>query len=95
MPYSIQKSGEGNGHPLQYAFLENPTDRGTWQVTVHGVTRVGHDLVTKPPPYTKESEGPGIRMGGVSEDSSMQCPSSWGPGSEGPWPGPRLVSCRQ
>jgi len=25
-----------------------PMDRGTWQATVHGVTRVGHDLVTKP-----------------------------------------------
>ena len=25
-------------------------DRGAWQVTVHGVERVGHDLVTKPPP---------------------------------------------
>ena len=25
-------------------------DRGTWWATVHGVTRVGHDLVTKPPP---------------------------------------------
>ena len=25
-------------------------DRGAWQDTVHGVTRVGHDLVTKPPP---------------------------------------------
>ena len=24
-------------------------DRGAWQVTVHGVTRVGHDLMTKPP----------------------------------------------
>ena len=24
-------------------------DRGAWQATVHGVTRVGHDLVTKPP----------------------------------------------
>ena len=23
-------------------------DRGAWQVTVHGVTRVRHDLVTKP-----------------------------------------------
>ena len=27
-----------------------PTDKGAWQATVHGVTRVGHDLVTKPPP---------------------------------------------
>ena len=42
--------GEGNGNPLQYSWLENPMDRGAWQVTVHGVTRVGHDLVTKPPP---------------------------------------------
>ena len=25
-------------------------DRGAWQDTVHGVTRVGHDLATKPPP---------------------------------------------
>ena len=24
-------------------------ERGTWQATVHGVARVGHDLVTKPP----------------------------------------------
>ena len=23
-------------------------DRGAWQATVHGVTRVGQDLVTKP-----------------------------------------------
>jgi len=27
-----------------------PVDRGAWQATVHGVTRVGHDLATKPPP---------------------------------------------
>ena len=26
--------------------------RGAWQATVHGVTRVRHDLVTKPPPTT-------------------------------------------
>ena len=25
-------------------------DRGTWWATVHWVTRVGHNLVTKPPP---------------------------------------------
>ena len=24
--------------------------RGAWQATVHGVTSVGHNLVTKPPP---------------------------------------------
>ena len=42
--------GEGNGKPLQYSCLENPMGREAWQATVHGVTRVGHDLVTKPPP---------------------------------------------
>ena len=40
--------GEGNGTPLQYSCLENPTDRGAWQATVHGVARVRHDLATKP-----------------------------------------------
>ena len=42
--------GEGNGKPLQYSCLGNPMDRGAWCATVHGVTRVRHDLVTKPPP---------------------------------------------
>ena len=43
--------GEGNGTLLQYSCLENPMDRGAWQVTVHGVARVGHDIVTKPPQW--------------------------------------------
>ena len=29
--------GEGNGCPLQYSCLENPTDGGAWWATVHGV----------------------------------------------------------
>ena len=41
--------GEGNGNPLHYSCLGNPLDRGAWWATVHGVTRAGHDLVTKPP----------------------------------------------
>ena len=47
--------GEGNGNPLQYACQENPMDRGAWQATVHGVSRVGHNLATEPPFSTKES----------------------------------------
>ena len=31
--------GEGNGNPLQYSCLGNPTDRGAWQATVHGITK--------------------------------------------------------
>ena len=42
--------GEGDGNPLQYSCLGHPMDRGAWQATVHRVTRVGHILVTKPPP---------------------------------------------
>ena len=29
----------GNGNPLLYSCLENSTDRGAWQVTVHGVAK--------------------------------------------------------
>ena len=52
-----RSDGEGNGNPLQYSCLENPTDRGWW-ATVHGVARVRHDLATKQPPrppYRSES----------------------------------------
>ena len=37
IPGSRKSSGEENGNPLQYSCLENPTDRGTWQATVHVV----------------------------------------------------------
>ena len=30
--------GDGNGNPLQYSCLENPTDRGAWQAPVSRVT---------------------------------------------------------
>ena len=49
IPRSRRSPGEGNGNPFQYSFLENPMDRGAWGATVHGVAKVGHDLVTKPP----------------------------------------------
>ena len=47
IPRSGRFHGEGNGNPLQYSWLENPMDRGAWQATVHGVSRVRHDLATK------------------------------------------------
>ena len=46
IPGSGRSLGEGNGNPLQYSCLENPMDRGAWQATVHGVARVGYNLVT-------------------------------------------------
>ena len=50
IPGFERSPGEGNGNPLQYSCLENPMDRGAWRTIVHVVTRVRHDLVTKPPP---------------------------------------------
>ena len=34
IPASGRSSGEGNGNPLHYSCLENPTDAGAWQATV-------------------------------------------------------------
>ena len=48
IPGPGRSPGEGNGNPLQYSCLENPTDPGAWQSI--RVARVGHDLATKPPP---------------------------------------------
>ena len=39
MPWLGRSPGEGNGNPLQYSCLENPTDRGAWWAIVHGVTK--------------------------------------------------------
>ena len=38
IPGSGKFSGKGNGNPLQYSFLGNPTDRGAWWATAHRVT---------------------------------------------------------
>ena len=32
-------SGEGNGTPLQYSYLESPMDGGAWWAAVHGVAK--------------------------------------------------------
>ena len=31
--------GGGHGNPLQWSYLGNPMDRGTWQDTLHGVAK--------------------------------------------------------
>ena len=31
--------GVGNGHPLKYSCLGNPTNRGDWWAAVHGVEK--------------------------------------------------------
>ena len=39
IPRSGRSPGEGNGNRLQHSFLGNPTDRGAWQASAHGVTK--------------------------------------------------------
>ena len=39
MPGSGRSPGEGNGNPLQYSCLENPTDREAWWAAIHGVAK--------------------------------------------------------
>ena len=34
-----RSSGEGNGNPLQYSYLENPLERGVGQATVQGIAK--------------------------------------------------------
>ena len=50
IPGSGRSPGEGNGTPLQYSCLENPTDGGAWWAVVHGVakswTRLSHFTLT-------------------------------------------------
>ena len=38
-PWAGKIPREGNGNPLQYSCLDNPTDGGAWWATVHGVAK--------------------------------------------------------
>ena len=49
IPGSGRSPGIGDDNPLQYSCLENPMDRGTWRVTVHGVTKSQTSLSTSTP----------------------------------------------
>ena len=46
---SVLSTKEENGNPLQCSCLGYSMDRGAWQATVPGITRVRQDWVTKPP----------------------------------------------
>ena len=37
--FSLSRSGEGNGNPLQCSCLENPRDGGAWWAAVCGVAQ--------------------------------------------------------
>ena len=42
IPGSGKSSGGGYGNQLQDSLLENPMDRGAWQIRVHREQRVTH-----------------------------------------------------
>ena len=44
VPGSGGSPGEGNGNPLQYSGLENPTDREAWWLQFRDLKRVGTQL---------------------------------------------------
>ena len=39
IPGSGRSPGGGHGNTLQYSCLDNPMDKGAWQVTVHRITK--------------------------------------------------------
>ena len=54
-PWVGRFPGEGHGNPLQYSCLENPPDRGAWQVTVHRVAQSWTQLKPLSAPGTDET----------------------------------------
>ena len=66
IPRSGRSPGEGKGNPLQYSCLGNPMGREALEATVHGVTRVGHDLTTNPPPPRWGQREGGIGRSGLA-----------------------------
>ena len=44
IPGGRRYPGEGNGNPFQYFCLGNPTDRGAWRATFHGVAKIQTQL---------------------------------------------------
>ena len=76
IPGSRRSRGEGKGYPLLCSGLENSMD-----CIVHGVPRVKHDLVPKPPPQLiAEDMNLKPRSVGLSNLASLLCMllfSSW------------------
>ena len=46
IPGSERSPREGHGNPVQSSCPENPTDRGAWWATVHGVAKSQNDWAT-------------------------------------------------
>ena len=65
--------GGGNGHTLQYSFLENPMDRGAWRATVHGVAQSQTQLkqVSTRPAWSRAAAMAGLGQSSVDMQPSL------------------------
>ena len=72
--------GEGNGSPLQYPCLGNPTDRGAWWATVHAVTegwaRLSGSTTTRRRPPGFGGSLPGQFRSLTTRPSNAPCPAA-------------------
>ena len=75
IPRSERSPREGKGNPFQYSCLENATDRGAWQATVHGTARVGHGLALSFFLY-RNRQGSTVTVCPSSHLDSLQLPVS-------------------
>ena len=70
--------GEGNGYPLQYCCLGNPTDRGAWQLQSVGSQRIEHDWVTNSHTHTHtHTHTVSIHFCWIVCKGSLSCLSHW------------------
>ena len=69
IPGLRRSPGEGNGNPLQYSCLENPTDRGAWWAPVHRVSQNGTRLKQLAAPCLRNSQ---LHMLGFSGDTDWE-----------------------
>ena len=82
IPGSERSPGEGSCNPFQYPCLENPTDRGAWQATVHRVAK--HWTKLSEHACTKLLNGIGFSLcwsylSSLSPDNYLFPPTLWPP----------------
>ena len=77
IPGSGRCPGKEKGNPLQYPCLENCMDRGAWQATDHGVTRVRHNWAIKPPPQEELRMKASRQVGRLVSQSLLEPELGW------------------
>ena len=72
IPGTGRSPGGGNGNPLPYSCLENPTDRGSWQATVQRVAESDTTERLSMHAHTHKYKGVAVRRQ-VGNCSLRQC----------------------